>query len=312
MSTLDDTPLPHEEAWNLIVQDAPYAAQYRLMCTIQSLMWDRTSRAMHADRHELLALLEKSDKSGPGKLELNPNLEIPDYARHEIHQQPGGYVGDPLGGWVYHYAVTLGFRGGTADHDENHLEYTQAHTKPADGKVRRILDIGCGTGQSTTPLKMRFPDAEVWGIEVGAPMVRYAHYRAIKMGLDVNFRHGLAEATGFPDGYFDLVTDHLLFHEVSAEAAQKIVAETHRILRPGGVFSHHDLTAEGNPNEAPSKTVTGKAHLWETHRHNNYEAHYLKYAGTDFPGLLRKAGFTVSFQEKSAAGQRIVTGTKTA
>ena len=213
MSTLDDTDMAHEEAWNLMVQASPYAARLRLMCTVQSLMWDRTFRAMHADRHELLAALEKSDKSGPGKLELNPNLEIPDYARHEIHQQPGGYVGDPLGGFVYHYAVNLGFRSGTAYHDENHIEYTQSHVKPADGKVRRILDIGCGTGNSTTPLKMRFPDAEVWGIDVGAPMVRYAHYRAAKMGLDVNFRHGLAEATGFPDGHFDLVTDHLLFHE---------------------------------------------------------------------------------------------------
>ena len=309
-STLDDTELAHEQAWNLLVKNPVQASRLRMMCSIQSLMWDRASRAMHADRHELLAALEKSDKTGPGKLELNPNLQIPDSARHEIHQQPGGYVGDPIGGFVYHYAVTLGFRSGTAYHDENHLEYTQAHAKPADGKVRRILDIGCGTGQSTTPMKMRFPDAEVWGLDCGAPMVRYAHYRANKMGLEVHFRHAMAEETGFPDGYFDLVTDHLLFHEVAPEGIAKIVPEIHRILRPGGVFSHHDLLSEGNPKQKPSKTVTGKAQLWETHRHNNYESHYLKYSGSDFPGLLRKTGFTVAISDKPANGSRIVAATK--
>lgn len=304
-STLDDTNLTHEQSWDLLVQNEPNAAQMRLMNTIQTTMWDRASRAMHADRRELMELLNKSDSSGPGKLELNPNLKIPDSARHEIHQQPGGYVGDPLGGFVYHYAVTLGFRSGTAYHDENHLEYTQGHAKPADGKVNRILDIGCGTGQSTTPMKMRFPDAEVWGLEVGAPMIRYAHYRACKMGLEVNFRHALAEETGFPDNHFDVVTDHLLFHEVAPDRIAMIVPEIFRILRPGGVFSHHDLLTEGRPDVQPSKTVPGKARLWETKRHNNYETHYLNFSQSDFPALLRKAGFTVTFDSKPGAGQYV-------
>eukprot|EP01012_Entosiphon_sulcatum_P066486 TRINITY_DN95754_c0_g1_i1.p2 TRINITY_DN95754_c0_g1~~TRINITY_DN95754_c0_g1_i1.p2 ORF type:complete len:407 (+),score=75.91 TRINITY_DN95754_c0_g1_i1:437-1657(+) len=310
MSSLDDTDLSHEQAWNLITQDQPYAARLRLMSTVQTLMWDRTMRALHTDRAELMAALDKSDKSGPGKLELNPNLAIPDYARHEIHQQPGGYVGDPLGGFVYHHAVTQGFRGGTADHDENHIEYTQKHLKPEDGRVMRILDIACGTGQSTTPMKMRFPDAEVWGVEVGAPMIRYAHYRACKMGLQVNFRQALVEDCGFPDNHFDMVVEHLMFHEVGPEAHERIVKEIFRMLRPGGTFSHHDLVSEGNPTVKPSHTVTGKAQLWETTRHNNYEPHYLKYSGSDFPGLLRKTGFNVSFPDKSGGGGTHVYATK--
>ncbi|MCB2107458.1 MAG: class I SAM-dependent methyltransferase [Rhodobacteraceae bacterium] len=311
VSAGQDTDLSHEDSWNLMVQNGPYAAQLRLMCSIQSVMWDRASRALHADRHDLLAALEKSDVSGPGKLELDPDLEIPDTARHEIHQQPGGYCGDPLGGFVYHHAVTQGFRAGTADHDENHIEYTQAHAKPTDGMVNRILDIGCGTGQSTTPMKMRFPDAEVWGLEVGAPMIRYAHYRAAKMGLDVNFRHALAENTKFPDNHFDLVTDHLLFHEVAPDRIAMIVPEIFRILRPGGVFSHHDLLTEGHPTIQPSHTVPGKARLWETRRHNNYETHYLAYSQSDFPEQLRKAGFEVSFPPPTT-GTRHVTATKPA
>src|SRR5580704_15224399 len=40
-STLDDTDLSAEQAYNLLIQDQPYAARLRMMCTIQSLMWDR-------------------------------------------------------------------------------------------------------------------------------------------------------------------------------------------------------------------------------------------------------------------------------
>ena len=70
------------------------------------------------------------------------------------------------------------------------------------------------------------------------------------------------------------------------------------------------MAANMSAGGPPRKTVTGKASLWETHRHNNYESHYLKYSGTDFPEMLRKAGFTVSFPEKPAAGTRLVTATK--
>jgi len=300
-SLLDDTTLDAEGAWKLLMEHQPSAARLRLAAATQTLMWDDGVRDLMPDRKDLFALLDEYETKGPGKLELNPKLDPPKYTRHEIHQQPGGFVGDPLGGWVYHYVVTQGHRGGMGYFDENHISYTQAHEKPKDGKVRRILDIGSGTGQSTTPMKMRFPNAEVWGIEVGGPMVRYAHYRAAKMGIDVNFRHGLAEESGFPDNHFDMVTDHLMFHEVQHqgdEGSSKIVKEIFRVLRPGGVFSHHDGTTAGWPKGGwPAETITARANAWEQLRLNNYEPWYLEYHDSDFPNLLRKTGFKVEFPE---------------
>jgi SAM-dependent methyltransferase len=108
-------------------------------------------------------------------------------------------------------------------------------------KPRRILDMGCTVGHSTLPYKEYFPEAEIWGIDVGAPVVRYAHARAKAMGYDVNFAQMNAEETRFEDGYFDLVVSHILLHETSGKAMPRIFNECHRLLAPGGLMIHADL-----------------------------------------------------------------------
>lgn len=38
--------------------------------------------------------------------------------------------------------------------------------------------------------------------------------RASDLGVAVNFRQSLAEATGFPDGHFDMIVSFIVLHEV--------------------------------------------------------------------------------------------------
>ena len=297
--TTGETDLGYEECFNIMLGNQSFAAKVRLNRSAQALMWDRALRAFHGEADKYLALMEETDNAGPGSLELNPDMDLPDYTVHEIHAQPGGYVGDPFAGWVYHWALTQAFYQGRSEYDQAHLAIAQSCPKPADGEVRRILDMGCGSGLSTTAYKERFPDAEVWGIDVGGPMVRYAHHAAVKKNLDVHFAQRLAEDTKFPDGYFDIVSDYIMFHEVTAAVAKKIVPEIYRILRPGGVFNHIDIVTEGHPIQRPGsfltrvpRTIVSKARSWENHRHN-VEPWTLEYTHTDFPELLRTTGFDV-------------------
>ncbi len=290
--TTGPTDLTHEQSFSTLMRMPTHAAQIRLQWAAQDIMWDHAFRAFHRERDKYLAALEETDSKGPGKLELNPDMFIPEYTTHEIHRQPGGYVGDPFAGYVYHWALTQAFYQGRSEHDETHIAVTQSHPLPVDGEVKRVLEIGCSSGMTTVCYKERFPEAEVWGIDVGGPMVRYAHHRAVKMGLDVNFAQRLAEDTKFPDNHFDMVTDYLLFHEVTIKAAEKIVAEMYRVMRPGGVWKHNDTPTEGNPKAPTNKTVFGKAAAWNTHRHN-YEPWWIQSITSDFPGMLRKAGFIV-------------------
>ena len=50
----------------------------------------------------------------------------------------------------------------------------------------------------------------------------------------VRFQHAAGEKLPFPDGSQDLVSACLVFHELPASAAAEVIAEAHRVLRPGG------------------------------------------------------------------------------
>ncbi len=311
-----DETLSYEGCFDTMVANPAYAARLRLNRSAQHLMWDRAFRAFHKDADACMAALEATDSSGPGRLELNPELVIPDYARHEIHTQPGGYVGDAFAGWAFHWALTQAFFQGRNDFDQEHLGVAQFCPKPVDGKVGRIIDLGCGSGLSTTAFKERFPATEVWGLDVGGPMVRYAHHRAANLGMEVHFVQRLAEATGFPDAHFDIVSDFLLFHEVPTQAARRIAEEIFRILRPGGIFNHVDVVTRGYAGQSDGlflfKLAEGtldKAQLWENHRHN-IEPWTLEYTASNFPEMLRQVGFDVDMTRKSGARFPLLVATK--
>ena len=129
-----------------MLENQSFAAKIRLNRSAQALMWDRAFRAFHGEADKYLALMEETDNAGPGSLELNPDMDLPDYACHEIHAQPGGFVGDPFAGWVYHWALTQAFYQARNEYDQVHLAIAQGCPKPANGEVHRILDMGCGSG----------------------------------------------------------------------------------------------------------------------------------------------------------------------
>ena len=283
-----DVPLERIQA--VLAGDPVVGASIRYWITGQQHCWKLVRDEFHANGEAYMAELAAADKSGPGSVTLDPDFKVPEYASHEIHIQPGGYVGDPLAGYIYHYG-TNHFRMGN-DQDERQKLVASTAEPPEDGRLKRILDLGCGPGRLTVALKDRFPDAEVWGIDVSGPMVRYAHMRAADMGKEVHFVQGLAEDTGFPDGHFDLVYAYILFHEVPASVTRAIVREVHRITRPGGVFQSGDFQADQRPF-----TPYRSFRAWWDHRWNNEVWRY-EFQDMHFGNEIAKAGFTVRNSKK--------------
>ena len=99
-----------------------------------------------------------------------------------------------------------------------------------DGKGKRALDIGTGTGQFAFYLARL--GYEVTGVDLSDKMVETARAHAAREGLDIDFRTGDAENLDFEDGHFDLVVSrNLLWTLVHPDNA---VTQWHRVLKPQG------------------------------------------------------------------------------
>ena len=283
--------VPLEKVQAVLEGDPIVGASVRYWITGQQHCWKLIQDEFHANADAYMAELDAADKAGPGSVTLDPEFKVPEYASHEIHIQPGGYVGDPFAGYIYHYG-TNHFRLGDNDQDQRQKLVASTAEPPEDGRLLRILDLGCGPGRLTVALKDRFPAAEVWGVDVSGPMVRYAHMRAADLGKDVHFAQALAEETGFPDGHFDMVFAYILFHEVPASATKAIVKEVRRITRPGGVFQSIDFPAEQRP-----PTPYRSFRRWWDHRWNNEVWRY-EFQDLHFPNEIANAGFAVRKSKK--------------
>jgi len=138
---------------------------------------------------------------------------------------------------VYLYAMG---RLGPLNDDMGASKAAYIKSKFPDLNPKRILDLGCAAGHSTVPYKSMFPDAEVYAVDVAAPMLRYAHARAKSLGVPIHFSQQNAESTDFEDASFDLIVSHILIHETSTSALRNIMKECRRLLKPGGLTVHSE------------------------------------------------------------------------
>ena len=280
-----------DDVFPLIKNDPILGIAARYRTGVHDVMHRNFDEEFSSNADIYLEEMEGFDNIGPGKLELNPDLKVPEYASYEIHTQPGGYVGNPFAGHIYHYSTNNFYQGLRVSNyqDELHTKLANQVPLPDDGIVNRVLDQGCGIGQLTVALKERLPDSDVWGIDVGAPMIRYGHMRAVELDVAVNFSQRLAEDSKFEDNSFDIVTSYILHHELPEEISKKLVNEVNRILRPGGLFFPIDFQtgAYKGAESAWARYMQFKDHRW------NEEVWRQEYGKLNFPQALSDAGFKV-------------------
>ena len=257
-------------------------------------IWRGLEQAIDRQSDNLMERWEELTSNPVGSLTLDPDLVPPRYlGAFDHHRMPGSYYTDTCqddikAGAMYDRFASSYLRnlnGGWKNDGRGHTLASHVHDFFPDLKPKRILDMGCSVGHSTLAVKAAFPDAEVYAIDVGAPMLRYGHARAEDMGLPIHFSQQNAECTNFEDESFDLVYSSAALHETSARGMQNIFAECRRLLRPGGVMAHVDV-----PPRAEHLS------LWDQMRcdfesHYNNEPFMATLARTDFEKVCRAAGF---------------------
>jgi ubiquinone/menaquinone biosynthesis C-methylase UbiE len=244
------------------------------MAVRKDTLWDRFLSPIirsFIDEEKLRQFYESKDWQAESDRFRRPDVTYPQYySSQNFHGIEGGYL-----------------NGGAATSYDPITQYVllpnekwvrQGLIDSIQGQPRRILDLGCGTGSTTLMLKEAFPQAEVVGLDLSPYMLVMADHKAKATRLDVQWHHGKAEETGFPDASFDLVTASLLFHETPPSVTQSILRECFRLLTTGGEV----LILDGN-----QKTIRQVDWLTEV-----FEEPYIKaYAAGNLDAWMGAAGF---------------------
>ncbi len=286
-------PANRQDVASVMKADPYYMFWSALQRVSQQAIWDSVTDVIEHDGDRLKAEAEAlaTNKPAGGSLSLNANLPVPSYVTAaDIHLMPGSYVGggeaEMRQGPLYDRGLYL-YISGQCGPENDGLSYMLNGAIKArfpDFAPKRILDIGCTIGNSTTPWKKLYPDAEVIGIDVSETMLRYAHARAEGLGVPVSFVQTNAEFTEFEAGSFDLVASCLLLHETSSSALPRILAECRRLLAPGGLMAHLDV-----PQVLGLSPIQAFLTSWEEENNNENFAHLIR--EMDLPAVARSAGW---------------------
>jgi len=141
-------------------------------------------------------------------------------------------------------------------------------------KYEKILDIGCGTGETMTFLHKLYPKAQLYGIDSSAKAIKY-----VKSRLHKNVTLASATKLPFKDSFFDAV----LFLDVleHVQDDQKCITEAKRVLKKGGsviitapalsfIWSNYDIH-QGHQRRYTRRRIRMLA------RHADLKVHFVSY-----------------------------------
>lgn len=113
-----------------------------------------------------------------------------------------------------------------------------------------VLDLGCGTGTLTFWLHQHTPTATLVGLDIDPAVLA----RARRKSQDQLIYWLCASAIQIPcaDDSFDQVVSSLMFHHLALPHKAAALAETYRILRPGGRLTVLDF---GRPKSRYGRTL---------------------------------------------------------
>jgi len=113
--------------------------------------------------------------------------------------------------------------------------------KRENGGFHRILDIGCGDGNSAVFFQKHFRGCEYAGIDTSIESIKIARERELP---GTNFVHYDGFDMPFTKASFDIAFIACVLHHIDSKQHETMLLEAKRILRPGGrlyVFEHNPL-----------------------------------------------------------------------
>lgn len=260
---------------------------------LQEMTWESVRPQVERNLPAMTEMARTVESPSGGTLKLDPGLAIPRYVSElDVHLMPGCFHSehqddDIAQGAIYNYGIGVFYGGLPMTTQGSGPGSTIAHFLKAaypQFQPEKIVDLGCTTGNNSFPYVDVYPDAEVYGIDVGAPMLRYGHARAAAAGKKVHFLQQDAESLDFADESVDLITSTYFLHELPVKSTRAILRECFRVLKPGGIMIHFELP--------PSSEVDPYQDFyldWDAYYNN--EPSYAQFRNQSLTDLCAEAGF---------------------
>lgn len=148
---------------------------------------------------------------------------------------------------------------------------------------RRILDLGCGTGEDALAMARQLGGSgEIVGVDRSPRRVEEARRRAEGTGLPVRFEVADPTALSFPDNSFDGCRADGLFQHLSHP--EDALVELVRVSRPGAPVVVTDPDYGTSILDLDDRTTAGKVQAFLAGLQVN------PWSGRRLPGMFRRAG----------------------
>jgi len=112
---------------------------------------------------------------------------------------------------------------------------------PESFKPKRILDLGCGTGNLTQEILNHFPNAEIHVLDLSEDILNECKKRFEKAG-NIHYIKADFKQMDLDSSSFDLVMSSIAIHHLTDPDKIRLYRDVFQALRPHGIFIFADQT----------------------------------------------------------------------
>lgn len=209
--------------------------------------------------------------------------EMPEYFRRNFHFQTDGYL-SAHSAELYDHQVDILFSGATDAMRRLIIPLLKKTEFPSGGEGLHFLEVGAGTGRLTKFMSLSFSKAKIAATDLSHAYLKRAQAK-LKEFPRIDFAQSPAENLPYKNESFDLTYSCFLFHELPLEIRRQVIAESFRVLKPGGYFAMVDSVQKQEAKE--------KENLLQQFPVDFHEPFYKNYILHPMEDLLNDQGFEV-------------------
>ncbi|SKB52421.1 class I SAM-dependent methyltransferase [Daejeonella lutea] len=125
---------------------------------------------------------------------------------------------------------------------------------PSDFQPKRILDLGCGTGNLTELMLKTFPEAEIDALDISENILKESRKRFSQIP-NIRYIQADFKSLHLAPGSYDLVMSTIAIHHIEDYHKSKLYKEVYQALTDKGIFIFADQT-RGITDEIYHKNIS--------------------------------------------------------